>query len=228
MFMKQVVITGGSKGIGRACAELFAANGYTVLVTGRTESTLRKTVKSLEGSNHTYVVGDVADAATAEQIRDNVEQIDVLVNNAGFGVFKPVEDMKEEEFMSQFSVNVKGVFLTTKSLLPLFRSQDEGTVITISSMAGQSHFANGTAYSATKWAVEGFVGSLKKELRDTHVKCCSILPGSVDTSFFDALPFGPTEDRHLEPEDVAETVYFVANQPDSADIDRIVLRPAKR
>ena len=95
-------------------------------------------------------------------------------------------------------------------------------------MAAQSSFAGGTAYTTTKWGVEGFMGSLKKELRDTHVKAGTILPGSVDTPFFEDLPFGPTEDRHLDAKDVAETVYFMATQPKHADIDRIVLRPAKR
>lgn len=226
--MKNAVITGGSKGIGKAIATLFAQKGFTVTITGRNEDSLKEAVTSLEGDGHSYVVGDVSSEESAKKLRDTVSSVDVLVNNAGFGIFKNVEDLSKDEFEDQLAVNVTGVFLTTKYLLPLFKEQNKGSIITISSMAAQSSFAGGTAYTATKWGVEGFMGSLKKELRDTKVKCGTVLPGSVDTHFFDDLPFGPTPDRHLDAEDVARTVYFMATQPETADIDRIVLRPAKR
>lgn len=229
--MNTIVITGATTGIGRATAEHFAENGYAAVLNARTEEDLERLKADLPGGDHRVVTGDIGDPETSQAIRDAVDSLgslDVLFNNAGYGEFKPVEDFSKDEFEAQFETNVTGVFLPTKHLLPVFRDQDHGTIITTSSMAGQNTFKNGAAYAATKHAVQGFMGCVKAELRDTHVKCATILPGSVDTAFFDGLDFGPTEGRHLDADDVAKTVWFIANQPATADLDDIVLRPAKR
>jgi NADP-dependent 3-hydroxy acid dehydrogenase YdfG len=228
---KTIAITGATSGIGRATAEQFASNGYTTVLNARTESDLNDLRDDLPGDNHRIIAGDIGDENTSKVIKtvvDDIGGVDVLFNNAGYGVMKTVDEMTKDEFENQFNTNVTGVFLATKHLLPVFRDQDHGSIITTGSLAAKNTFSHGSAYAATKHAVQGFMGCLKDELRDTHVKCASVLPGSVDTSFFDDLPFGPTEDRHLDAEDVAKTVWFIANQPESADLDEIVLRPAKR
>ncbi len=225
-----IVITGASSGIGRATAERFAENQYTCVLNARSHDELQGLASNLPG-DHEVVAGDITEEATSESLRDAVEDvggIDVLFANAGYGVFKPVEEFSKDEFEDQFATNVTGVFLPIKHLLPVFRDQDEGSIIVTSSMAAKNTFKTGSAYAATKHAVQGFIGCVKQELRDTHVKCASILPGSVDTAFFKDKSFSPTEDRHLNAEDVARTVSFVAEQPSTADLDEIVLRPAKR
>ena len=225
-----IVITGASSGIGRATAEQFAENGYTCVLNARSEDELKELASDLPG-NHRVVAGDITEEKTSVSLRDEIEdlgRVDVLFANAGRGVFKPVEEFSKETFEDQFATNVTGVFLPVKHLLPVFRDQDEGSIIVTSSMAAKNTFKNGSAYAATKHAVEGFIGCVKQELRDSHVKCASILPGSVDTAFFNDKSFGPTEDRHLDAVDVAKTVQFVAEQPSTADLDEIVLRPARR
>jgi len=226
-----IVITGATSGIGRATAQQFASNGYTAVLNARTESDLKELRDELPGETHRVVAGDIGDENTSKVIKtivDDLGGVDILFNNAGYGEMQPVAEMSKDAFENQLNTNVTGVFLPTKHLLPVFREQDHGSIITTSSLAAKNSFANGSAYVASKKAVQGFMECVKQELRDTNVKCGTILPGSVDTAFFDDLPFGPTEDRHLDAEDVAKTVWFVANQPASADLDEIVLRPAKR
>lgn len=228
--MPTIIITGATSGIGRATAKTFSEAGYTCILNSRTESDLEELSTELPGE-HIVVPGDVGEEETAKKIAGAAREAEApitLFNNAGFGEFKPIEDMSKESFESQFQTNVTGVFLVTKHVLPVLRKHGEGNIITTSSMAGKNVFANGTAYASTKWAVQGFMGCLKKEVRDTHIKVGTILPGSVDTAFFDDAPFGPTENRHLDAEDVAQTAWFLANQPRNADIDEITLRPAKR
>lgn len=225
-----IVITGASSGIGLATAELFARESYTCVLNARSEADLKELADDLPG-DHEVVAGDITNESTSVELRTVVERlggVDVLFANAGYGSFKPVEEFSKDEFEDQFATNVTGVFLPIKHLLPVFRDQDEGSIIVTSSMAAKNTFKTGSAYAATKHAVQGFIGCVKDELRDTHVKCGSILPGSVDTAFFKDKDFGPTEDRHLSADDVAETVRFIAEQPGTADVDEIVLRPARR
>lgn len=225
-----IVITGASSGIGRATAKVFAAKNYTCVLNARSKDDLESIAHDLPG-DHRVVDGDITEEATSEALRETVDDlggIDVLFANAGYGSFKPVEEFTKDEFEDQFATNVTGVFLPIKHLLPVFRDQDNGSIIVTSSMAAKNTFKTGSAYAATKHAVQGFIGCVKDELRDSHVKCASVLPGSVDTAFFKDKDFGPTEDRHLSADDVAETVRFVAEQPSTADLDEIVLRPARR
>lgn len=225
-----IVITGATSGIGAATARRFANDGYTCVLNARSNDDLRDLATDIPG-DHIIVSGDIGVESTSERIADAVSdagELSVLFANAGYGEFKPVESFTKDEFESQFRTNVTGVFLPVKHLLPVFREQGTGSIIITSSMAAKNTFSGGSAYSATKHAVEGFIGCVKQELRDTRVKCASLQPGSVDTAFFDGLGMGPTEDRYLDAEDVAKTVQFVAEQPNSADIDEVVLRPAKR
>ena len=226
-----VIITGASSGIGQAAARRFYEEGYDLVVNSRSRERLAAAMSDFDEDRVRLVVGDVGEEQTARELVQAAQEfgsVDVVVNNAGFGVFKPVEELSREDFEGQLRTNVLGVFFVCKHAVPVMRSQDRGQIINISSMAGKNHFATGTAYTASKFAVQGFTGSLKKELRDGHVKVAALLPGSVDTQFFEVADVPLNEQRHLEPETVAQKILEIAQQPADSDVDEVVLRPALR
>lgn len=229
---KTVIITGLSSGIGAATAKKFYKEGYNVVGFSRNLEKQRKVANKHEfDPNRSLLIkGDVT---KEEDVKNAVKQtikafkkIDVLVNNAGFGKFGIVEELELKDFEEQFSVNVFGVFLMTKHVLKHMKERDEGQIIMISSMAGKNHFKGGTAYASTKWALQGFTGCLKTELRPTKIKVGTILPGSVDTAFFDEVGMSPNPKRCLKPSDISRQIYNLANQDKHSDIDEIIVRPA--
>jgi NADP-dependent 3-hydroxy acid dehydrogenase YdfG len=153
--------------------------------------------------------------------------VEHLVNNAGFGIFRPIEELSVEEFDSVIATDLRGVFLITQAVLPAMRERRKGSVITISSLAGKNGFAGGTAYCAAKFAVRGLMQSMFLEVRETNVRAITVFPGSVDTAFFDPA-LGATRLRSataLDPEDVADAVFAAAMLPESATISELDIRP---
>lgn len=230
--VKTVIITGASSGIGKEATKDFYNKGYNVVLFSRSKQKQEKVKSDLQLSQDKSLLiqGDVS---KEEDVRRAVEKtlkkfdaIDVLVNNAGFGKFAPTEELTLKDFKDQFDVNLFGVFLMTKHVLLHMKKRNEGQIIMISSMAGKNHFSNGTAYASTKWALQGFTGCLKTELRPTKIKVGSILPGSVDTAFFKEMNMTPNQERLLKPKDVSKQILNLANQGKDSDIDEIVVRPA--
>lgn len=147
---------------------------------------------------------------------------DVLVNNAGVAVFKPLLEMTEEEWDMQVEVNVDALFHVTRAVLPGMVARGSGHVITIGSLAGRNTFVGGSCYAGTKHFVMGFTESLMLEVRDAGVKVSVVMPGSVDTGLF---PEGTDRTWMLEPEDVARVVAQMAATPAHALIGRVEVRP---
>jgi NADP-dependent 3-hydroxy acid dehydrogenase YdfG len=228
---KVVLITGGSSGIGAAIARLFAARGARIVLAARSEHGLQQTVESLPSEAESLVIPtDVGDEA---QVRVMVERtisrfggIDVLVNNAGYGLFKSVTELTAEEFDDIQRVNLRGVFLCAKYVLPHMYEKKSGTVVTISSLAGKNGFPNGGAYCASKFGVMGLMECIFHEARRYDVRVVTIAPGSVDTPFFDGAQMTPpNRGRILQAEDVAETVLLAATLPERALIRELDIRP---
>ncbi|MFI5265088.1 MAG: SDR family oxidoreductase, partial [Candidatus Kapaibacterium sp.] len=151
---------------------------------------------------------------------------DVLINNAGFGIFKSVLEISKTEFESVLATNLRGVFLFTRAALPAMRLKRSGTVITISSLAGKSGFKGGTAYCASKFAVRGMMQCLFLEVRTDNIRFLTICPGSVETDFFVNNEHGSEvkPKKVLNAEDVA-CVELAVLLPQNADISEIDIRP---
>lgn len=137
--------------------------------------------------------------------------------------FKPVEETTVEEWKRLFEVNVQGVFIGTKAVLPHMKKQRSGTIITISSDVGRYTIANGSAYTATKYAVQGFSGSVAQEVRPYGIRVGTINPGMVDTYFANSTQGLPEKAEWLKAEDVAEAVVYMASAPKHMLVDEIVL-----
>jgi len=225
------VVTGASSGIGRATVRALAAAGANVVLASRNEAELRHLAAMLPATTSPLVIP--TDVGREDDVRMLVDRtlaefgrIDVLVNNAGFGIFKPVTEITTEEFDDVMNVNIRGTFLCMKYVLPHMYERGRGTVVTISSVAGKHGFAGGGAYCSSKFAVMGLSECVFQEARQHNVRVVTICPGSVATSFFDhAHTTSPDPGSILKPEDVAETVLLAVRLPDHALLRELDIRP---
>ncbi len=179
-----ILITGASSGIGKETTKLFADRGWNVIATMRTP----EKEEDLTGKDNILVTRlDVTDAASIEAAvaagMDKFNKIDVLMNNAGYGAYGPLEAFPMDRVRRQFDTNVIGLLETTKALLPHMRANRSGTIVNISSIGGQMTFPLGTLYHGTKFAVEGISEALHYELEAAGVKVKLIEPGMIATEF---------------------------------------------
>lgn len=188
MLNKQIiVITGASSGIGALLAVESVKQGATVVLTGRNEQRLQQIASQL-GSSASYYVMNVADAKQIEsvfaQIIHKHGRIDILINNAGYGIFATIDDLSITQYEQMMDTNYMGVVRCTKQVLPVMKAAGKGHIVNIASLAGMIGSAKSTAYSATKHAVLGFTNSLRMELRETPIVVSSVNPGPIQTAFF--------------------------------------------
>ncbi len=176
---KVAFITGCSSGMGRESARYLSQNGYTVYAGSRTPEKL----SDIASPNLHPIKLDVTDAASVAHALEGIDRIDVLVNNAGYGLVSTVEEVTEEEMLSQFEVNVFGVLRMCRYIIPLMRRQNGGVIINISSFLGKIGLPLFTFYNASKYALEGITDSLRYELEEFHIRVHSIMPGFFDTNF---------------------------------------------
>lgn len=215
---KTAVITGGSKGIGKETAVLFAKNGYNVAICARDEPSLRKAADELTQINRN-VFYQKCDVSKSNDVKDFVANaikkfvsIDILVNNAGIFGLDYLADTSEKMWDDIINTNLKGMFLVTREVLPLMLKNTNGHIINISSQAGKIAFPMDTAYGASKFGVVGFSRCLAEELKETCIKVAIVYPGAVDTPLFDNVDkrkmrgFPPRE-AFLKPAAVADAVF---------------------
>ena len=229
------LVTGASRGIGRAVALRLAQQGADLVVTGRTEEDLSSLAREVEGTGRKVLLasGDATKeqdvVSTVEKAREKFGKIDILVNNIGIGAYKPLVTTTVGEYDEMVTVNNRSTFLFTRFVVPLMIERRYGQIITISSASGIIGYANEAVYCSTKHAQVGMMEALDRELQPHNIKVCLVCPGSVNTYF--ALGEGRTKGdpallEMLGAEDVAEAVNFVAAQPWKSMITQVNLRPA--
>lgn len=230
---KIVLLTGASKGIGKSIA-VDLGKDYSISLFSRTESELSEISKEINhsGGNSIFYSGDIkkeSDIRTCvEQTIQKFGRIDVLINNAGMGIFKRVDEFTLEEFDEIQKVNLYGTFLFSKYVSPHMISQKSGYIINISSVAGLNGFKSGTAYAASKFAVNGFTESLREDLKQYGIGVSVVCPGSVKTGFGGAdISKLQGKDFQLEPEDVARTIRYLVEESETANAKLIELKPRR-
>jgi len=225
---KVAVVTGGNRGIGRGVVEALHAEGATVYLTARDAAAAERAAKDV-GARARGVACDVRDEAQVQRLFDRVASeaagLDVLVNNAGVGVFKPVAEMTPDEWRTVIETNLNGPFYCTHAALPLMKQKGGGYVFNISSLAGKNPFANGAAYNASKFGLNGFSEALMMEVRYDNVRVSYLMPGSVATEF--GRGSAVKQDWALQPEDVAEVVLDLLRSPARALYSRVEMRPSR-
>jgi NADP-dependent 3-hydroxy acid dehydrogenase YdfG len=219
---RTALITGASRGIGRAIA-LRLAPRWNIVAAARTRPELETLAAEIgsKGGRCESLILDVTDGPAVGRALERRE-VDVVVNNAGVGVMKPFVELEPDEWQLMMDVNVNALYHVTRAVLPGMVQRGRGHVVFIGSLAGTSGFAGGTCYVATKFALTGFAESLLHEVRDAGVKVSVVMPGSVATSFSRS---GRDQSWKLIADDVAAAVEFVIDSPPGALVDRIQLRP---
>ncbi len=227
---KVVIVTGASKGIGRAISHKLASLDFNLMLVSRDLSSLNKVkseISSLGGGEIEVLSCDLTQEDEiqnlVEKTLERFEKIDVLVNNAGVGRFKRVDDFTLDDYDFMFDLNVKGLFLLTKYIIPYLITQKSGHVINISSIAGKNGFKSGSLYSASKHAVQGFTWSLREDVKEFGIKVTAVCPGSVLTRFGGKK--AENVDWSLEPEDVAHAIGFLVTESDYVNTAEIIIKP---
>ncbi|WP_297485523.1 SDR family oxidoreductase [Sulfurimonas sp.] len=180
---KIVLITGASSGMGRASAKLLSENGFTVYAASRDISKLLNLNRSRIIPIFLDITSQKSIDSVVKKIIEKDKKIDILINNAGYGVVSSVENFQEQEMFNQFNVNVFGILRVTKAVIPHMRKENYGVIINISSFLGKIGLPLFTLYNASKYAVEGITDSLRYELSTFNIRVHSILPGFFDTEF---------------------------------------------
>ncbi len=225
---KSAIVTGGTRGIGRAIAESLLDAGATVAICGRTPESTESAVAEL--SKRGSVIGRAADVADPAQVSaffafcdEKIRKLDVLVNNAGIGKFRSVADLTVEDWRRTIDTNLSGCFYCSREALQRFRPSGGGYVINISSLAGKNPFAGGAAYNASKFGMNGFSEAMMLDHRHDNVRVSYIMPGSVDTEFGS----GSGGDWKIAPSDIADIVIMLLRMPDRTLVSRIEVRPSR-
>lgn len=223
------LVTGSSRGIGKAIALKLASLGAAIAACGRDEKALAETARELKKINSRVYAhrADVTKSAEVAALVAATEQkvgaISILVNNAGMGLFAPVQDKSEEEWDRVMNTNLKSVFLVSKAVVPLMIQRQKGDIVNISSLAGKNTFAGGGIYCASKWGLQGLTGCMAEDLRGYGIRVSAICPGSVATEFSGRGPKDAS--KVLTADDVAHAVAMVLLQGPQSFISEVHLRP---
>jgi NAD(P)-dependent dehydrogenase (short-subunit alcohol dehydrogenase family) len=227
-----VLVTGGSRGIGRAIALRLASLGASVAVCGRDPEALAVTVNQLEklGGRVFSRIADVTQSSDVTSLVERVEAalgpISVLVNNAGIGLFGPAHEKTEADWDRVLNTNLKSVFLVSRAVAPSMIRRRGGDIVNISSLAGRNSFAGGGIYCASKWGVQGLSACMAEDLREHGIRVSVVCPGSVATDFSGRSSKDPS--RALRPEDVAHAVAMIVTQGPQSFVSEVQLRPVRK
>lgn len=230
------IVTGGTRGIGLAVARALLEAGAKVGICGRSRSSVDSAVNELSPVAAEFggsLFGDVADISQCSQVERFVSSVaahfggvDILINNAGFGIFKSVEALTPEEWDRMIALNLSGPYYCSHAVLPIFKQRGGGDVINISSLAGKNPFAGGAGYNASKFGLNGFSEAMMLDHRLDNVRVSYVMPGSVDTEFSGSKG-DQASDWKIEPEDIADVVMMMLRMPQRTLVSRVEVRPSK-
>jgi len=229
---KTVMVTGASRGIGRAIAIALAERGANVAISARSSEGLAQVAAEVDargGECLPYTADMTQEADIKGFIHAASERwgrIDALINNAGTGTFARVSDLSVRDWDDMFDLNVRGLFIATREALPHLRAAGESAIINVGSGASKNAFATGSGYAASKHAMLGFTRCLMLEERDNGVKVMTINPGSVHTDFFDGMDVSRERfDSMMQVDEIAASVIAMLEMPQRAMITDMDIRP---
>jgi 3-oxoacyl-[acyl-carrier protein] reductase len=228
---KRALVTGGTRGIGRAIVEQLLEAGAHVVFCGRGDSDWAEAELRAAGFQNVYATGcDVSipeHVAGLFQFADaKLGGLDILINNAGIGIFKPTSELTIEDWRKTLDVNLSGTFYCSREALTRMCGNGGGYIVNLSSLAGKNPFAGGAAYNASKFGMNGFSEAMMLDHRQEDIRVTYIMPGSVDTDF-SPRSAGKSANWKIAPRDVADMVLAILKMPARTLVSRVEIRPAK-
>lgn len=240
---KVAVITGGTRGIGRAIAARLLDEGACVAICGTRQKSVDSAITELSGADllrKGRIFGMVADVSRLDQVKQFIAAVQqkfgaihILINNAGAGTFASVAELTPEIWEKTIALNLTGVYYCCHEIMPIFKQAGGGDIVNIGSLAGVSAFAGGAAYNASKFGLAGFSEAMMLDHRHDGVRVSLVMPGSVDTEFGGQAGFdAPASQRNksewkIAPDDIADIVVCMLRMPGRTTVSRVDVRPSR-
>lgn len=226
---KNVLIVGATGGIGAEVTRLIAQNKARVFLTGRDTLKLKSIAQEYGIPEQSVFALDIADGPAVQQVADRIHRqipaLDVLINAAGIGIIKPLEKLTFADFDQTIDANLRGPFNLLKAFLPAMKEQKKGLIINIPGVLGKTPMAGATAYSASKYGLNGLVKSVREELKRTNIRMTNIYLGGVDSPFWDDIDLRVSRDKFITAKEAAKAVWFLCQQPLSGVVSEMVVQP---
>ena len=223
--MKRILVTGASRGIGRAIAESLAGDGTTLLIHGRDASALAETTRTVEakGGRAIALIYDLRDADAISRMTEQIgaAPLDVLVHNAGIAVVKPHDEVSLDEWLTTLAVNVTAPFLLTQKLAPLI--PPGGSIVNILSIAARTGFPGWSSYSMSKFALEGFSQSIREELRPRGIRVINIYPAATATDIWNSVEGDWPRNKMMSAQEVADAVSYALSRSPEVAVENITV-----
>jgi 3-oxoacyl-[acyl-carrier protein] reductase len=227
---RKALVTGATRGIGRAIAEALMDAGASVAICSRSAHDIEIAVSEMASRSKSKVIGKAADVSKKEDVANLfqfVDQefggLDLLVNNAGVGVFKTTAELTDDDWHRTIDTNLTGVFYCCHEALSRMRNRKDGYIVNIGSLAGKNAFAGGAAYNASKFGLKGFSEAMMLDHRHEGIRVSCVMPGSVATGFGS----GNQADWKIAPADIAEILLMLVRMPARTLISRVEVRPTR-
>jgi NADP-dependent 3-hydroxy acid dehydrogenase YdfG len=223
---KHVLVVGATGSIGQETARLLKDSGAHLFLAGRDEPKLTALAKTLDIQASQCLSFDMRDEAAIALACQRIQApLDILINLSGIGILKPFHQLSFEDLEQSMSINFYGLFHLLKHLLPAMQAQNQGLIINVPGILGKTPMASACAYSASKYALNGFMKSLREELKRTKIRITQVYFGGVDTHFWDNISLPVQRDKMIDALEAARAIWFLTQQPLSGVVSEMVLQP---
>jgi NADP-dependent 3-hydroxy acid dehydrogenase YdfG len=229
--MKKVLISGGNSGLGLEIAKLLLQKSYTVIILGKDSAKLESTKLQLNSANLSTIECDLRDHVEISKKLAGVDDIDILINNAGIIAYVKLDKQSPENIKDIIDTNLLGTIYLTRQLLPQFKKRNSGTILNVSSTSGliTGGHSEECAYVASKYGVTGFTETLRKELIEEgkNIRVLGLFPGGMDTQLFAKAGLEKDTSKFMDPKKIAEIVVFILERPTSINMDHVEINRNK-
>jgi len=226
---KNVLIVGGTGGIGAETARLIHLSGAKVFISSRDKSKLEALCDSIGISDDHRFVVDLKNADAISKMVEDIQKlagpIDILINAAGIGIIKPFESLSQIDLRDSLEVNLIGAFNLIQAVLPAMKEQKKGLIINIPGVLGKTPMAGAAAYAASKYGLNGMLKSLREELKRTEIRITNVYMGGVDSPFWDHIDLKVQKDKMIAVKEAGKSIWFLCQQPRTAVVSEMVIQP---
>ena len=226
---KKIVVAGATGGIGSSLVKLLVQSGAEVFITGRNNEKLSNIAAANGIPPSHFLAVDISDGTQMEllasTVLDQVGTPDILINLAGIGIIKPMEQLSLDDFSRSIQTNLVGAFLFVKSFLTAMKESKKGLIINVPGVLGKVPMAGAAAYSASKYGIVGMMQSIREELKRTEIRITNLFLGGVDSPFWDEIDLRVQKDKMIREEEAARSIWFLCQQPASGVVSEMVLQP---
>ena len=229
MNKKVAIITGASTGIGKHISIELSKKEYIIILISRSKDKLKSVKKIIDKNGHECIIieSDISKESSVDKIFKKIKSfnnIDILINNAGLGIFNKIENISNSDWDVQINTNLKGSFMMTRNIIPIMKKNKNGKIVFINSVAGLKPYPYSSAYVASKFGLRGFASSIREELRKDNIKVISVHPGAIDTPFWNEIEGDFPREKMLSSIDISKSIVNSILSQNNLVNEEIVIR----